>query len=375
MTTISFWEKQYVAQADIVVIGNGIVGLQCAIHLKKKFPGRRVWVVDRAPLSRGASMRNAGFVCFGSVGEILDDIQRTDRQTALALYEKRYRGIQYLLGDFGTTMIGYEPTGGYEIFEKTAAEEQQRVLNAIDELNRDLATVSGPDTFRAEKSGKLGMNILDDAVFAKYEGAVQTHLLYKTIYQVAISSGVEIYSGLSVLSFQQENHRKWRIVTAEGYDIACRTLVLCTNAFTGDLLKEADVQPARGQVLVTGHIPTLQWRGIMHADKGYIYFRSLGTRILIGGARNTDFSAEATTSMDTTAEITGKLCSFLETVIIPGIDFTIEHQWAGIMGMAENRSPIVKEWSPGLFVCVRMGGMGLALSAAVSRELATLVQD
>lgn len=375
MTTVSFWEKQFLSQADILVIGNGLVGLQCATHLKYKYPHRKVWVIDRAPFSLGASMRNAGFACFGSVGEILDDITRMGRDAALALYEKRFTGFHHLMQDLGATQIGYEQTGGYEIFDQKAEEEQQRVLSAIEDINTALTEISGKDTFRVDNASKLGMNILNSAVYAKYEGAVQTHLLYRRIMEKAIEAGVEIYSGIDIEKLAPESANHWRVVTKNGYDIRCKKLVVCTNAFTRDLLPEADVQPARGQVLVTSHIPDLKWRGIMHADKGYIYFRSLGTRILIGGARNADFEGETTTSMENTEFITGKLLDFLREVVIPGTPFTVEHQWSGIMGMATDRSPVVKEWAPGLYLCVRMGGMGLALSALVSRELAALVHE
>ncbi|MBL7811708.1 MAG: FAD-binding oxidoreductase, partial [Bacteroidetes bacterium] len=135
------------------------------------------------------------------------------------------------------------------------------------------------------------------------------------------------------------------------------------------------VQPARGQVLVTSGIPGLAWRGLMHADKGYIYFRSLGSRILIGGARNTDFQGEETTDLHTTESIQQNLIEFLKEVVIPGESFDITHTWAGTMGMHQDRSPIVKRLDKNLYACVRMGGMGVALSALVCRELAGLMKE
>ena len=75
LPSISFWEQQWLKNTDILVIGSGIVGLQSARHLKLQWPHREVWVIDRAPVSLGASTRNAGFACFGSMGEILDDIE------------------------------------------------------------------------------------------------------------------------------------------------------------------------------------------------------------------------------------------------------------------------------------------------------------
>jgi gamma-glutamylputrescine oxidase len=371
---ISIWEKHYITKADIIVLGNGIVGLQCAWRLKLKYPKRKVWVLDRAPFSLGASMRNAGFACFGSVGEILDDVRRTNESLALELYEKRFRGLQLLLEDFGESAVGYEKTGGYEVFPHGSENDLQEVLEAAGRINQGLLQVAGSDAFVPKASKSLGMNVLDTAMFTPFEGALQTDLLYHKIREAATSAGVEVYSGVHITGLEQANAHVWKLRATNGYVFECKRLVLCTNGFTRQLLPEIDVEPARGQVLVTSHIPDLKWRGLMHADKGYYYFRSLGTRILIGGARNMDFETENTAEIELNTDIQKELVRFLKEVVVPGAEFSVDEQWAGIMGMGTDRTPVVKEWKPGLFVCARMGGMGVALSASVSRELVHMVQ-
>lgn len=375
VSTFSFWEKQWISRADVVIIGSGIVGLQCAQRIKEAWPHREVWVIDRAPIGLGASMRNAGFACFGSMGEILDEENRTSSDEALGLYEKRYRGIGLLMQEYGTTAIGYEKTGGYEIFENHSEPELLRIKGQIDRINDSLKQVTGETTFQVKPASRLEMNVLSEAVYTPVEGAIQTHLLYAAILKKTKEAGVQVLTGWTVSSLEEGPGQRWRINTSEGYAISCRQLVLCTNGFTKELWPDAAVEPARGQVLVTSHIPSLAWRGLMHADQGYIYFRSLGTRILIGGARNQDFDGETTTSLEITSGIQSRLVDFLKQVVLPGIPFEITDQWSGIMGMNQNRNPIVEQWKPNLFACVRMGGMGVALSAVVSRQLAALMQE
>lgn len=374
-SSVSFWEKQWLSKADIVVIGTGIVGLQCAQRLKEAYPHRQVWAIDRAPLSLGASMRNAGFACFGSMGEILDDIERTSEAEAIGLYEKRFRGISLLKEEYGETAMGYEKTGGYEIFEAGSENELEKIRENLNRINTLLMPVTGETSFIEKNTEKLGMRVLAKGIYTPHEGALQTHLLYKQIYQKTIAAGVIIHTGLTVKNLQEKPAGKWEINTEEGYDIACNQIVLCTNGFTKNLWPEAEVEPARGQVLVTTHIPGLQWRGLMHADKGYIYFRSLGTRILIGGARNMDFDGENTSEIGSNEPLRQRLLQFLQEIVIPGESFEVTHSWSGIMGMHQNRNPIVKMMKPNLFACVRMGGMGVALSALVSRQLLQTVQE
>lgn len=375
LPNLSFWEKQWLKNADILIIGSGILGLQTARHIKNQWPHREVWVIDRAPISLGATTRNAGFACFGSMGEILDDISRTDENTAYALYEKRYKGLQQLLADFGETAIGYEKTGGYEIFTPEDHAEYENIAANMDRVNNALESVTGEKPFQLKSTSKLGMKVLENGVYTPLEGMVQTHLLYKKVQEAATASGVRIMGGLTALPPEKLDSGKWRVKTQEGYTLDAQTLVVCTNGYAAQLLPELEVVPARGQVLVTSAIPGLAWRGLMHADKGYIYFRSLGTRILIGGGRNLDFAGETTPELDTTEVITQYLLQYLQDVVVPGETFEIEHQWAGTMGMHQNRTPIVQRMDEGLYVCVRMGGMGVALSALVSRELAQLVKE
>ncbi len=375
LPSISFWEQQWLKNTDILVVGSGIVGLQSARHLKLQWPHREVWVIDRAPVSLGASTRNAGFACFGSMGEILDDIERTDEQTAFALYEKRFSGLKQLLADFGEISIGYEKTGGYEVFKPEATAECEHLAAKIDRVNSALKEITGENPFLLKSTAKLGMKVLENGIYTPLEGMVQTHLLYKKVYDAAVASGVRILGGLTALPPEKLDSGKWRVKTREGYTFDAQTLVVCTNGYVTQLLPELEVMPARGQVLVTSAIPGLAWRGLMHADKGYIYFRSLGTRILIGGGRNLDFDGETTSELNTTETITQYLLKYLQEVVVPGEKFEITHQWAGTMGMHQNRTPIVQRIDAGLYACVRMGGMGVALSAMVSRELARLVKE
>ncbi len=65
---LSYWEQEsFFKGIDVAVIGSGIVGLTAAIHLKTLEPHSRIVVLERGALPTGASTRNAGFACFGSL--------------------------------------------------------------------------------------------------------------------------------------------------------------------------------------------------------------------------------------------------------------------------------------------------------------------
>ena len=54
--------------------------------------------------------------------------------------------------------------------------------------------------------------------------------------------------------------------------------------------------------------------------------------------------------------------------------FEIEHRWSGIMGVGQQKKPIVKQLSNNVYCGVRLGGMGVAIGSLIGKELADLIQ-
>jgi glycine/D-amino acid oxidase-like deaminating enzyme len=127
-------------------------------------------------------------------------------------------------------------------------------------------------------------------------------------------------------------------------------------------------------VLVTSPISGLPFKGTFHFDEGYYYFRDLGDRVLLGGARNKDFEAEQTFDQSTTEPIQQELERFLRETILPGTEFTIEQRWSGTMGMGAGKVPILKAIDGNVFCAVRMSGMGVALAPVTGEKVAALMR-
>ena len=88
---LSFWEKQsYFEEIDFLIVGAGIVGYSSAIHLQEKYPNASILIVERGYLPSGASSKNAGFACFGSATELLDDLDQIDEATVWSTVQKRW---------------------------------------------------------------------------------------------------------------------------------------------------------------------------------------------------------------------------------------------------------------------------------------------
>lgn len=65
------------------MIGAGIVGLNAAIRSRELKPEARVVVMEGEMLRTGASTRNAGFACFGSMTELPEDFEQRSQEEVL----------------------------------------------------------------------------------------------------------------------------------------------------------------------------------------------------------------------------------------------------------------------------------------------------
>jgi glycine/D-amino acid oxidase-like deaminating enzyme len=376
---LSYWEQQSFTYYDHIVVGSGIVGLSTAIELKERYPSADVLSLERGLLPTGASSRNAGFACMGSVTELLDYMHTMSESEILELYDWRKKGLERLRNRLGDSNIGYAANGSYELLGQE--EIKEGVIDKIAYLNELLQ----PITQRA--SFKLANDKIEVFGFSKEytkalientcEGELHTGKMLKALMKKAIQLGVEIKTGAEVVKFEEaEKH-----VYVEVKDVVRNTILLlhgeslsvCTNAFTNQLLPNEDVIPGRGQVLITQPIEGLKFKGVYHMDKGYYYFREIDGRVLLGGGRNLDFEGEATAEFELTERIQTELERKLHEIILPGIPYQIEQRWAGIMAFGKTRSPIVKQFSPRMFGAFRMGGMGVALGSEVALQLADLI--
>jgi len=207
---LSYWEeKYYFEDNDLVVVGAGIVGLSTAIAAKILQPNLKILVLERSTLPSGASTKNAGFACFGSVTELLSD---------------------------------------------------------------------------------------------------SAHII---LYGVEVQ---KVESGCVAFSDKEINAPK---------------IAICTNGLSRSLLSNISLQAVRNQVFITERLKDNPLKSCYHFDQGYIYFREIDNRILIGGTRNLHSTQETTDQFGQTDNVRSYLKAFVEDRVI-GRSIQFEYEWSGI---------------------------------------------
>jgi gamma-glutamylputrescine oxidase len=373
-TRLSYWEReQYFTGIDVFIAGSGIVGINAALQLKAKFPDMKIVIGERGPIPTGASTKNAGFACFGSMTELIDDLTRMSEDEVFALVERRFRGLSRLRNTVGDANMDLQMLGGYEVFEDS--ESFKACADRIGEFNEKMKKAIGLSNVYSvadDKISSFGLGNVKHMILNSGEGQINSGMMMQTLISIAKNQGIEFMNGIEIESYSRSNNGV-ELHTAAGFIFHAANLIICTNGFAKQLLPELNVEPARAQVLITNPIPGLKLRGTFHYDQGYYYFRNVGDRVLFGGGRNLNFEGENTVSHDLTEQIQQRLDEILKTMILPGTDYEVDMRWAGTMGVGEVKSPIVKQIEPKVFCAVRMGGMGVALGSLVGEEVAQLV--
>ncbi|MFK7807823.1 MAG: NAD(P)/FAD-dependent oxidoreductase [Saprospiraceae bacterium] len=375
---LSFWEVDtFFKKLDVIIIGSGIVGLNAAITLKEERPKWSVAVLEKGVLPSGASTRNAGFACFGSMTELLDDAKESGEEAMLALVEKRWLGLQRLRQRVGDQGLDYRDYGSYELFMENEEESFELCLEKRIQLNKQLCEVIGRSEVFSEKNSalsRLGFNKAKYLIYNSAEGQIDTGKMMQSLLQLAREKGVQLYNGCHVERVSEEG-KGASVICENGWELKASKILICNNGFAKSLLPDLDVQPARNQVLITKPIPSLKIKGCFHYDSGYYYFRNVGDRVLLGGGRHLAKTEETTTQFQTTEKIKTALVELLQEVILPEQEVTVERWWSGILGVGKTKAPIVERISPSVFAAVRLGGMGIAIGSLTGEEGARLLLE
>lgn len=369
----SYWEKkQFFYHRHLIICGAGFSGLSAGIYFKRKYPGRKVLILEKDAINGGASTKNAGFACFGSPSELLADLKKSDEEEVFGLVEKRIKGLRNLRELLGDDAIGYEHLHGFELFRNNDSLFQE-CAERLDYLNEKLHSITDKKVYQVSDNtiSHFGFEGIAHLIENSAEGQVDTGRMYASLLQLAKETGVEIFNGIRVDGF--EEGKVIQLNTSYGA-LTCDQFLIANNGFASQILDDSQTIPARAQVLITTPIQSLRVKGAFHLDEGFYYFRDIDGRVLLGGGRNMDFKTETTTGLQMNEVIQNHLEKMLREIILPDSDFLIEQRWSGIMGMGDQKQVIAKRVSGNIFCAIRLSGMGLALSTLLGKEVVEMME-
>lgn len=369
---LSYWERtSFLQNYDYTIVGAGIVGLFAAIEIKKRNSNAKVLILERSILPDGASTKNAGFACFGSLSEIIEHHNNTSEIEFKNLVTKRVAGLKKLKDELGEENIQFQKNGGYEIFTAKDLKMFNECMNSMAEYNSLLHNVFNDQVYelRDDDIDRFQFKNVEHLIYTKHEAQIHSGKMMQMLIKKAFEYGVQILFNTELLSFENKDTI---ILKTNTSNITTQKLLVTNNAFAKKLFNDLDLKPGRGQIIVTSEVKDLKLKGNFHYDKGYYYFRNIDNRVLIGGGRNLDFKAEETFENGETEIVQKELRRLLSEVILPNDDYKIEYSWSGTMAFGNEITPIVKQLQNNIYCAVRCNGMGVAMGSLLAEDLVQL---
>lgn len=353
------------AQADVAVIGGGIAGLSCALHLAEQ--GQNVILLEAHEIGWGASGRNGGQVNPGL----------KPSPTALKqLYGEELGNKLIALGAEGPDLL-FDLVARHNIHCEAKRNGTLRAVKSARQgklaktLADDYASHGAPASYLEAKeiAAKTGTNHYHGALFDARGGSVNPLAYARGLANAAALAGVRIFINSSVTSISRLA-AGWQLTLAGGA-LTTDQVVLCANAYQSGIvpgLVQTQV-PVYSMITATEPLPGELGNSIMpsdsvlyeQADITVYYRKDTAGRLLMGGR---------SPSRALVAGDTAFLRRYAAT-LWPGLkEIRWTHDWNGQLAITTDHMPHIHETAPGLISVLGCNGRGVALMTALGRRIA-----
>ena len=328
-------------KADVAIIGGGFTGLSSAYHIRKKFPEKRIVLLEGACCGYGASGRNGGFCIATSLLNWEEtDPKRRQKDLEVSLYGLSH--IKRVISEHGVA-CDFEENGMLEVaLDEKQAQNLEDYSSELSRFGLGSTFVQGEALTSEIKSPLFvaGLKIPDGATLNPAK-------LAREMKKVIEELGVEVRERTVVTRVTpgKVNH-----VDTELGDISAPTLVIALNAYAHKIGFFRDrVFPISVFQIATEPLNKEQWESIGWqnrqglSDLRRLFSYSVPTadgRIVMGGSDFTYYDYDALSSGNdktVTHRISDNLFSFFPQ--LKGL--RIEHAWGGTTAYTLGRVPSV----------------------------------
>ena len=371
---------QGVTHADLAIIGGGFTGVSTAYHVSRRYPGRRVVLLEAATLANGASGRNGGMMLNWVNGIGYDDpvlTQRIYELTSTAIAAIRALIARHELAvdqrNDGTVTV-YTDSARAEAAHATVEAE-----NALGIPTRFLGA--------AELRRQLDLRNGCGAVLDPTTGQINGAQLVRTLRPVLEAQGVQVYEGTPVLRVHEGGTH--RLTTPQG-EVRAKALVLATNGYTGKLGYFRDALfPLHSHLFATAPLSAAQrtwlgWHGLagFADDLDRISYASMtdAGHLVFGGGSNAAYSYRFNnrTAYPAGKAGAGRAQAAMEQTLhhyfLHSRELPIAYRWSGVLGITMNRQPLwgVRGDAHNVYYALGYCGHGVTLANLAGEFIADL---
>lgn len=365
-------------KADIVIIGGGFTGLSSAYNLSRKFPDKKIVLLEGACCGYGASGRSGGY-CGAFVPGFMGYVDEAGPELGRKAFDATLYGLEQvrdLVSEHGVE-CDFEENG---LLQAAITEEQAKHLEEQCEkyksLGLDAALVQGKELEAEVKSPRYLA-----ALKIPYGGIVDPAKLALGMKAVVEKAGVEVRERTLVMRVTPGKvHR----VETEMGEISAPLLVLGLNGYSSKLgFFRNRVFPLCSYVIATEPLSKAQWESIGWQNRQDItdmrllfdYQRPTADgRIVIGGSDAPYYANDALSSGNNKPVIELLTTSLFTT--FPQLEgLRIEHAWGGTMGFTIDFVPSVGVMGEhnNIYYGVAYNGGGVSFAQTAGRIISELM--
>ena len=349
-------DAQRVGACDAVVVGAGLVGAAVVANLVAE--GVDVAVVEARDVASGATGRTAGMVLTGLPTSYAQVVERSDRETARALWQLTVDNRAKLTSAADRLGVHLERSGSLILAKD--AEEASLLKTSSEMLTADGFEVQFEDRDPMDRGFAAALHCPDDIV-------VDTVALARRLFEV---HKVPIRSDTEVYGLRQDGD--FVLLLAHGSIVRASTVVLAVNGYAPliDSYFADKVAPVRGHILVTRSLNKRLIR--TPGSAGPFSFRQTDDGRILFAAWSKTYETPATGPNDDNTEI--DLMRFIGRHFPEARNQFVRRE-SSVMGISRDGLPLIGALPhlPQVFFAVGFAGYGLGLTFAAADLLTGLI--
>ncbi len=349
---------------EVVVIGGGIAGLGVAWELAER--GRRVTVLEREQVGRGASWAAAGMLApSAELGFEELDLYALGRES-LARWPAFARRLEAASG----RDVGYRDAGTLVVADdRDSLHALRRLFRFQEEQGAPVEWLSGDEAVDLEP---LLSPRLPGAVYSPEDHQVDHRAVVEALALAARSAGAALCEGAPVVRVEPDAEAP-RIRLGDGSEVVARVVVLAAgvgSSALGGLAPAPPVRGVKGQALALRLDPErgLDLRHVVRGPDAYLVPKADG-RLVVGAT-----SEDGVTDPRVTA---GGVYRLLEGAVevVPGVEeMELVETWVGHRPASRDHAPLLgRGRQPGVVYATGHYRHGVLLAPVTAEEVATEV--